>query len=381
MPDAALIPLGLYVHIPWCVQKCPYCDFNSHQQQGELPEKAYIEALLDDLRGDLDQVQGRHIESVFFGGGTPSLFSAKAIGRFLEQAERLIPFAADVEITLEANPGTAETHRFSGYRSAGVNRLSMGIQSLDDRHLASLGRIHGRTEAIEAVQRARRAGFENFNLDLMYGLPGQSLAMAEQDLRELLALEPPHVSWYQLTLEPNTWFHRHPPALPDDDLLGDIMDRGLELLNEGGYRQYEISAHAGLGGPCRHNLNYWHFGDYLGIGAGAHAKLTSAQGGIWRFVRERHPKRYLDPEIGKRVSSRKLLEQELPVEFMLNALRLTVGVPSELFSERAGLALSDIVVQLGIAREKGLLARDEERLQATELGRRFLNDLLAIFEP
>jgi putative oxygen-independent coproporphyrinogen III oxidase len=324
---------------------------------------------------------GRPIHSVFFGGGTPSLFSPAAIGRFLAQAERLLPFAGDVEITLEANPGTVEAARFRGYRAAGVNRLSMGIQSLADDKLAALGRIHGRTQALAAVDAAREAGFDNFNLDLMYGLPGQSLAQAETDLRQLLALRPPHVSWYQLTLEPNTLFFHRPPPLPDDDALADIMDMGLEVLAERGYRQYEISAHARPDRRCRHNLNYWRFGDYLGVGAGAHAKLTDAQGRIRRYARQRHPQRYLEGA-DRRVSSvRELSETERPIEFMLNALRLNRGVPVELLSERAGLQLADIEPALCAARRKGLLEDDPRRLRATPLGRRFLNDLLALFEP
>ena len=373
------IPLSLYVHIPWCVRKCPYCDFNSHEQKGELPQEAYIDALLEDLRSDLEAVQGRPVQSVFFGGGTPSLFSPAVIGRFLEQADRLVPFAADVEITLEANPGTVDTSRFAGYRAAGVNRLSLGIQSLADDQLASLGRIHGRAEGLAAVEAARAAGFDNFNLDLMYALPGQSLAQAEAELRELLALQAPHVSWYQLTLEPNTLFYQRPPELPDDDVIGDIMDMGLAVLAEHGYRQYEISAHARPGCECRHNLNYWRFGDYLGVGAGAHAKLTQADGRILRSARQRHPQRYLQDAAERSSSTRELARDELPVEFMLNALRLLRGVPAALFEARTGLPLSAISPQLQLARERELLEPDPQRLQPTPLGRRFLNDLLALF--
>ena len=378
--DPSAIPLSLYVHIPWCVRKCPYCDFNSHAQRGELPEQAYVDALIADLQLDSEASGGRPIQSVFFGGGTPSLFSPGAIGRFLAAADRLAPFADDVEITLEANPGTLEATRFAGYRAAGVNRLSMGIQSLADDKLAALGRIHGREEALSAVRSARQAGFDNFNLDLMYGLPGQSLRQAQADLRELLDLGPRHVSWYQLTLEPNTLFYRRPPSLPGDDAIGDIMDMGLQLLAEQGYRQYEISAHAHPGHECRHNLNYWQFGDYLGIGAGAHAKLTRGDGHIQRSVRQRHPQAYLENE--ERLSSRRLLSAgELPIEFMLNALRLNDGVDSACYEARTGHALTPIQAQLELARERGLLDRDARRLRPTSLGRRFLNDLLAIFEP
>jgi len=379
--DPQEIPLSLYVHIPWCVRKCPYCDFNSHEQQGELPEQAYVDALLADLHGDIELAAGRPIRSVFFGGGTPSLFSPQAIGRFLREADRLLSFAKDVEITLEANPGTVEAARFAGYRAAGVNRLSMGIQSLADDKLAALGRIHGRAEALAAVESARDAGFDNFNLDLMYALPGQSLAQAEADLLELLALEPAHVSWYQLTLEPNTLFYQRPPVLPDDDAVGDIMDMGLAVLAEHGYLQYEISAHAQAGRECRHNLNYWQFGDYLGVGAGAHAKLTRSGGHILRTTRERHPKRYLAAESGKASSVRELSAAELPVEFMLNALRLQAGVEAKLFAARTGLPMSAISRQLQQARSRGLMNTGPERLQASELGWRFLNDLLAVFEP
>lgn len=380
MLDPRQIPLSLYVHIPWCVRKCPYCDFNSHAQKGELPEAAYVDALLADLQQDAEALYGRPIQSVFFGGGTPSLFSASAIGRFLDAANRIAPFAQDVEITLEANPGTVETQRFTGYRAAGVNRLSMGIQSLADDKLQALGRIHGRAEALAAVAAARQAGFDNFNLDLMYGLPGQSLEQAEADLRELLALEPPHVSWYQLTLEPNTLFFQRPPVLPDDDALGDIMDAGLAMLAAQGYQQYEISAHAQPGRACAHNLNYWTFGDYLGIGAGAHAKLSASDGQIRRAARQRHPEAYL-AAADKRSSQRELQAQELPIEFMLNALRLNAGVDIDLLSQRAGLQEQDIAEQLAQARARGLMENDAQRLQPSELGRRFLNDLLSIFEP
>jgi len=382
-PDPKQIPLSLYVHIPWCVRKCPYCDFNSHEQHGDLPEQAYVEALLDDLKTDLAGVQGRAIGSVFFGGGTPSLFSPQAIGRFLESANRLVSFARDAEITLEANPGTAEAKRFAGYHAAGVNRLSMGIQSLADDKLAALGRIHGRAEALAAVRTAREAGFENFNLDMMYALPGQSLRQAESDLRELLDLGPSHVSWYQLTLEPNTLFYQRPPELPDDDAIGDMMDLGLALLQEHGFQQYEISAHALPGHESRHNLNYWEFGDYLGVGAGAHAKLTLPGGEIRRSTRQRHPQRYLDFADGRVSSKRVLSDEELPVEFMLNALRLNAGVPAFYFRERTGLDLHSgtIAEQVTRARELDLLENDQQCLRPTPLGRRYLNDLLALFEP
>ncbi|HHI76505.1 MAG TPA: radical SAM family heme chaperone HemW, partial [Gammaproteobacteria bacterium] len=290
------IPLGLYIHIPWCVRKCPYCDFNSHRAPQALPEADYVDALLRDLAVQAERVAGRTLETVFIGGGTPSLFSGRAIGELLAGAARLLPLAPDAEITLEANPGTAEAGRFADYRAAGVNRLSIGVQSLDDASLRALGRIHDQTQALAAVDMARRAGFDNLNLDLMYGLPRQTPEAALADLEALIGLGPEHLSWYQLTLEPNTLFHHDPPPLPDDDALGEMMDAGLARLSAAGFVQYEISAHARPGRQARHNLNYWRFGDYLGIGAGAHAKLTGADGTVRRYARPRHPRDYLaDP--------------------------------------------------------------------------------------
>ncbi len=372
------IPLSLYVHIPWCVRKCPYCDFNSHEQKGGLPEQDYVRALLLDLESQLPDVVGRAIETVFIGGGTPSLFSGRSIAAFLEGVERLL-LAADAEITLEANPGTAEARRFADYRSAGVNRLSIGVQSLDDSKLRSLGRIHDRAEALAAVGMARRAGFDNINLDLMYGLPQQTSAQALADLDVAIGLAPSHLSWYQLTLEPNTLFRHRPPAVPDDDTLGEIMDAGLARLREAGFVQYEISAHARPGRACRHNRNYWQFGDYLGIGAGAHGKLSLADGGILRRSRPRHPRTYLEGP-ATIDSERTLTSEDRVVEFMLNALRLNQGVPAALFSERTGLPLSAIAGQTAAARSRGLLDPDPAWLRPTPLGQRFLNDLLAMFE-
>ncbi len=374
------LPLSLYVHIPWCVRKCPYCDFNSHQAAEALPESEYVTALLNDLRAQLPDAAGRSLRTVFIGGGTPSLFSGHAIGKLLEGINRLLPLAADVEITLEANPGAAEAKHFAGYRAAGVNRLSIGVQSLDNTKLAALGRIHDRDEAIGAVRKARAAGFDNLNLDLMYGLPQQSLAGAIADLDALIALQSEHLSWYQLTLEPNTLFHHRPPSLPDDDLLGDIMDAGLERLAASAYSQYEISAHARPQRAARHNLNYWQFGDYLGIGAGAHGKLTLPDGRIVRRVRPRHPQTYLQQDFQGN-KERELSAEELPIEFLLNALRLVGGVPAETFEDRTGLPLNAIATQRQMACDRGLLAPEPEHLRPTPLGLRYLNDLLAIFEP
>ncbi len=373
------IPLGLYIHIPWCVRKCPYCDFNSHRAPQALPEADYVDALLRDLAVQAQRVAGRTLQTVFIGGGTPSLFSGRAIGELLAGAARLLPLAPDAEITLEANPGTAEAGRFADYRAAGVNRLSIGVQSLDDTSLRVLGRIHDRTQALAAVDMARRAGFDNLNLDLMYGLPGQSIAAALADLDALIALGPEHLSWYQLTLEPNTLFHHDPPPLPDDDTLGEMMEAGLERLSEAGFVQYEVSAHARRGRQARHNLNYWRFGDYLGIGAGAHAKLTAADGTVRRYARPRHPRDYLADPVAPG-SERRLSPEELPIEFFLNALRLSEGVPAALFQARTGLPLAVVADRLAEARARGLLAPDPERLRPTPLGQRFLNDLLAVLD-
>ncbi|WP_439887162.1 radical SAM family heme chaperone HemW [Pseudomonas sp. MBLB4123] len=382
-PDGGfrLPPLALYIHIPWCVKKCPYCDFNSHAAGPSLPEQAYVDALLADLDEDLDQVHGRPLTSIFFGGGTPSLFSALALGRLLEGIERRVPFAADIEITLEANPGTFEQAKFSAYRALGINRLSIGVQSFQAEKLAALGRIHDGEEAIRAADMARAAGFDNFNLDLMHGLPEQSLDDALGDLRIALAQAPTHLSWYQLTLEPNTVFWNQPPTLPEDDILWDIQEAGQALLAEHGYAQYEVSAYAQAGKAARHNLNYWTFGDFLGIGAGAHAKLSSPQGLIKRSWKTRLPKDYLDA--GKRFSAgeRVLGPDELPFEFLMNVLRLTDGVASSLFTERTGLPQALLAEARGEAERRGLLHGDPARLRATREGQLFLNDLLQHFLP
>ena len=376
-----LPPLAAYVHIPWCVRKCPYCDFNSHTAGTELPEEAYVAALLADLRDDLEHVQGRRLSSIFFGGGTPSLFSAQALAAIVDGLERLVGFADDIEITLEANPGTFEQAKFRDYRQLGINRLSIGVQSFQADKLKALGRIHDGDEAIRAADMARAAGFENFNLDLMHGLPDQSLEDALSDLRIAIAQQPTHLSWYQLTLEPNTVFWSQPPQLPEDDILWDIQEAGQALLAEHGYRQYETSAYAQPGRQARHNLNYWTFGDFLGIGAGAHAKLSHADGYILRIWKTRLPKDYLDPAKAFRAGEKQLTADELPFEFLMNVLRLTDGVPAMLFTQRTGLPLDLLANPRREAEARGLLAADPERLVATPKGQLFLNDLLQSFLP
>jgi len=376
-----LPPLALYVHIPWCVRKCPYCDFNSHAAGPELPEEAYVDALLADLEADLAAVHGRELVSIFFGGGTPSLFSARALDRLLAGMNRRIAFARDIEITLEANPGTFEQAKFADYRRLGINRLSIGVQSFQTAQLQALGRIHDGDEAIRAAEMARRAGFDNLNLDLMHGLPGQDVAGALADLRQAIALAPTHLSWYQLTLEPNTVFWNQPPEIPEDDLLWDIQEAGQGLLAAEGFVQYETSAYARDGRRARHNLNYWTFGDFLGLGAGAHAKLSDPHGRICRTWKTRLPKDYLDPEKHFQAGERLLEAAELPFEFMMNALRLTGGVPAELFEQRTGLPLAAIAEPCAAARAAGLLENDPQLLRPTTRGQLFLNDLLQHFLP
>ncbi|MBB2898786.1 radical SAM family heme chaperone HemW [Pseudomonas sp. AS2.8] len=377
----ALPPLALYVHIPWCVRKCPYCDFNSHAAGPTLPEAEYVDALLADLDNDLVHVHGRPLTSIFFGGGTPSLFSAEALGRLLDGVARRLSFAPDIEITLEANPGTFEQAKFVAYRGLGINRLSIGIQSFQDAKLKALGRIHGRDEAIRAADRARAAGFDNFNLDLMHGLPEQSVADALGDLEQAIALAPTHLSWYQLTMEPNTVFWSQPPELPEDDTLWDIQEAGQARLAAAGYQQYETSAYAQPGRQARHNLNYWGFGDFLGIGAGAHAKLSAPDGTLLRTWKTRLPKDYLDPAKDFQAGAKPLEPADLPFDFMMNALRLVDGVPAAWYPQRTGQSLDSLAPALAVARRAGLLAEDEERLRPTARGQLFLNDLLQSFLP
>ncbi|MFI8582139.1 radical SAM family heme chaperone HemW [Ectopseudomonas khazarica] len=374
-----LPPLALYIHIPWCVRKCPYCDFNSHAAGPTLPEEEYVDALLADLDSDLQHAHGRPLTSIFFGGGTPSLFSDRALGRLLEGVERRIAFADDIEITLEANPGTFEQAKFKGYRSLGINRLSIGVQSFQEAKLKALGRIHNGDEAIRAADMARAAGFDNFNLDLMHGLPEQSIEDALFDLRTAIAQAPTHLSWYQLTMEPNTVFWSQPPQLPEDDLLWDIQEAGQALLAAEGYAQYEVSAYARPGRQARHNLNYWTFGDFLGIGAGAHAKRSTPDGRILRTWKTRLPKDYLDRSKAYQAGERVLDAEELPFEFLMNVLRLTEGAPVELFSQRTGLPLAQLAGARREGERLGLLQADDRRLVATARGQLFLNDLLQLF--
>ena len=377
----ALPPLALYIHIPWCVKKCPYCDFNSHAAGPTLPEQEYVDALLADLDAELAQVHGRALSSIFFGGGTPSLFSAVALGRLLDGVERRIAFADDIEITLEANPGTFEQAKFRAYRQLGINRLSIGVQSFQAEKLKALGRIHDGDEAIRAADMARAAGFDNFNLDLMHGLPEQTLDDALSDLRIAIAQAPTHLSWYQLTMEPNTVFWNQPPTVPEDDVLWDIQEAGQALLAAQGYAQYEVSAYAQPGKAARHNLNYWTFGDFIGIGAGAHGKLSQPNGQITRNWKTRLPKDYLDPAKRFSAGERILTPDELPFEFLMNALRLSDGVPAELFSTRTGLPLASLDSARRSAEARKLLHSDPTRLCATPEGQLFLNDLLQHFLP
>lgn len=372
-----LPPLSLYIHIPWCVQKCPYCDFNSHAQKGSIPEAEYIRHLLADLAQQLDYVQGRELHSIFIGGGTPSLFAAENIAYLLAQIAQRIPFKPQIEITLEANPGTAEAERFIGYRQGGVTRLSMGIQSFDDEKLRQLGRIHNSKEAIAAVHLAKQAHFSRFNLDLMHGLPHQSLAQALADLQQAIALSPPHLSWYQLTIEPNTLFASRPPRLPDDDLLWEIFAQGHELLLKAGYQQYETSAYAKAGYQCEHNLNYWRFGDYLAIGCGAHGKVSFHDGRILRYSQTKHPQGYLQGNY--RYRQHEVAADDLPFEFFMNRFRLLEPVPKADFSHFTGLSPHVIEKPIDEALKQDYIVEQKDYWQITQHGKLFLNDLLTLF--
>ena len=376
---AQLPPLSLYVHIPWCIRKCPYCDFNSHESREAIPEGRYVDALIADLEQSLPLVWGRRVHSVFFGGGTPSLFSPAAIDRFLSSARALLPIEADAEITLEANPGTFEAGKFAAFRALGINRLSIGIQSFDADRLRAIGRVHDDREAHRAVDIAR-ASFDNFNLDLMYALPGQTLGQALADVEQAIAAGAPHVSAYHLTIEPNTLFHRHPPPLPDDDTAADMQIAIESRLGAAGFGHYETSAFARPGRNCRHNGNYWLFGDYLGIGAGAHGKV-SLRDRIIRQMKQRHPRDFMDKALaGDAVqTTQDVSAADLPFEFMMNALRLTDGFALSAFVERTGLPVTVIASRLDAAERQGLIARDHLRVWPTERGRRFLNDLLQGF--
>lgn len=378
------IPLALYIHIPWCVRKCPYCDFNSHQANNSLPEYAYVDALLVDLEHDLPRVWGRRIESIFIGGGTPSLFSAEAYDRLFSGLRARLPLHSDLEITLEANPGTVEQQKFGEFRETGINRLSIGVQSFNPEHLQRLGRIHDHTDAIRAAETAHGAGFDNFNLDLMFGLPEQSLEQALADIRTAIALGPSHISHYELTLEPDTFFFKYPPRLPEDDDIWAMQEYCREQLAQAGYNQYEVSAYARAGKRCRHNLNYWEFGDYLGIGAGAHSKVTDpASGSITRRWKLKNPQRFLT-HAGRPsniAGTHEIPIADLGLEFMMNALRLIDGFPEDLFQERTGLSLKQLEPILSMAQGRSLLNRGCGRIAATPLGQRFLNELLELFMP
>jgi len=376
------IPLGLYIHIPWCVQKCPYCDFNSHAARDTLPEREYIDALLSDLELDLPLIEGRSIKTIFIGGGTPSLFKPESIERLLEGVDKQITIEKNAEITLEANPGTVESGKFSEFSDAGINRLSIGVQSFQDDSLHRLGRIHNAKDAIRAAEQAHDAGLNNFKLDLMFGLPGQTPKTATRDLANAISLEPAHISWYQLTLEPNTHFHHSPPIdLPSEETLWQIQQQGQEFLTQHAFKQYEISAYS-RNQPCKHNLNYWQFGDYLGVGAGAHAKITtSRQEFIMRTAKIKHPHDYLQQaNSNNRISNTQHLSQDdLILEFMMNALRLTEGFDPVLFERHTGLPLSNITESLEQAVDKELLHVSDDMIQASAHGQRYLNNLLGIF--
>lgn len=379
-----MLPLSLYIHIPWCVRKCPYCDFNSHPQRGDLPETEYLQVLLSDLEQLLPKVWGRPVSSIYFGGGTPSLFSADAIERILMGVRSRLMLVPECEITLEANPGTVEHDRFEAYRDVGVNRVSLGVQSFDDQLLKRLGRIHDGRHARQAIEALLAAGFDNFNVDLMHGLPDQDQQLALSDISIAMAYRPPHLSHYQLTIEPNTAFAVTPPRLPDDDTLDVIQSACHESLIENGWRQYEVSAWSLTGCESRHNMNYWQYGDYLGIGAGAHGKITDlASRQIWRYARVRHPKQYLAAPQNQRWNSEEstLAADDLIFEFFFNGLRLREGVRLTHFNERTGMSLEQVRPKLDKALTQGLVELSDDRLHATELGWRFMNDLQAIFLP
>jgi len=378
----ALPPLSLYIHVPWCVKKCPYCDFNSHQSPDTLPEQDYIDALIRDLEQEIPAIWGRTIQTIFIGGGTPSLFSAEAYDRLFSSLRALLPISHHAEITLEANPGTFEQQRFADYLSLGINRLSIGIQSFNNDSLQALGRIHDSKQAIKAVETAHKVGFENFNLDLMYGLPHQTAKTAREDIETAIALSPSHLSYYQLTIEPNTFFHQHPPTLPDDDPIIDWQLDSQQRLAKAGYKQYEVSAYAKDNQRCRHNVNYWQFGDYIGIGAGAHGKISdAAQQSITRRSKQKQPRSYIETA-GKDegiLTNEIISTRDIGFEFMLNALRLTEGFPTPLFYQHAGMPISHIDKALQQAEQQGLITWDIHRICPTATGQRYLNNLIEIF--
>lgn len=373
------IPLSLYIHLPWCVHKCPYCDFNSHQVPAVIPETTYIDCLINDLQRDLENYRKqRPLHSIFIGGGTPSLFSAKAVAKLLNAVDHYWGITANTEITMEANPGTAEQQRFIDYHHAGINRLSLGIQSFADNKLRALGRIHNGNEAENAMQIALSAGFNNINLDLMHGLPQQSITQGLDDLQHAIELQPTHISWYQLTIEPNTIFYKKPPHLPHDKLIFSLQQQGEQLLAKNNYQQYEVSAYAQPGQQCEHNLNYWQFGDYLGIGAGAHGKITLTKNNMMRTRKVRQPKSYLQRD-NPLIEEKIIDKNSLAFEYMLNALRLNIPVNLDHFSARTDLAAEDIAIPLKRAEEKKLIHINNNIIEKTPLGQRFLNDLLHFF--
>lgn len=377
---SSLPPLAVYAHIPWCVRKCPYCDFNSYKAPCRIPESEYVDALLRDLERDLSPEPDRPAQSVYIGGGTPSLFSPDAIHRLLSGIRARMPLGEGIEITIEANPGASDLERFAGFREAGVNRLSIGIQSFDSDKLKALGRIHGGDEALRAAAAARAARFDNFNLDIMFGLPGQTAEQALSDVRAAIRFRPTHISAYQLAIEPDTPFHARPPTLPDDDAIWDMQSQLLTELSAAGYANYEVSAYARTDYECRHNLNYWQFGDYLGLGAGAHAKITD-RAGITRMWKVKQPQAYLRRAGAPAgiAGTQRLSRRNAVAEFMLNALRLTKGFPSSLFQQRTGLPLTICEESLSLAEEQGLIERDGRTIRPTPDGRRFLNGLLELF--
>lgn len=379
MPQLQLPPLGLYIHLPWCERKCPYCDFNSHEAQ-QIPEQAYIDSLLADLAADAHYTQGRPIATLFIGGGTPSLFSAAGIERLMAGIAARVPLATDFEATMEANPGSAEADKFAGFRAAGINRLSIGIQSFQSAQLLALGRVHSSDQAHAAIAAARVAGFDRLNLDLMHGLPRQDTSLALADLSTAIGYGIRHLSWYQLTIEQNTVFYRQPPLLPVEDALADIQDAGEALLAHSDLRQYEVSAWAALGEQCHHNLNYWEFGDYLGIGAGAHGKVSFADGRILRYAKRRQPEAYMRAAAGeKSVQPQWLQARDLPGEYMLNALRMTAGFTLADYTARTGLAPETLQPALDGLLRRGLLQEEAGHVRATDLGRRFLDSVIAEF--
>lgn len=376
-----LPPLGLYIHLPWCERKCPYCDFNSHETE-DVPEDHYIRTLLQDLREDSPMIQGRAVETLFIGGGTPSLFSAEAIQKLMRGIAQLIPLAPTLEATMEANPGSADADKFYAFKDAGINRLSLGIQSFDNAQLQTLGRIHTSDQAYAAIDFARQAGFDSFNLDLMHGLPAQTLLSAKTDLLAAIACKPSHLSWYQLTIEANTVFHKRPPQLPVEDELADIQKYGEQLLVDNGFAQYEVSAYSQEGFNCRHNSNYWSFGDYLGIGAGAHGKISFPDGRIKRYNKRRQPQEYMSVTSQAFVASTRTLHRdEIAGEFMMNALRLNDGFTLPQFASRTGLSYAQLEPQLELLCQRELLVRDRNAVRATDTGRRFLDSVIAEFFP